>query len=195
MKRDFEKRLEVLESAIKNELKSGLWIDMSNNRVRIDHGGRRGKEMTFDTAYEAARYVESRIDLHDSAHGSICVSDVCDLFEESDTLRSVIGEIIPYDTFKGKTGVFFGCLKTNEPADINLWMVGAALKSFDTVGFFQRLKNNEVSDFDNQFFMACFGLFSCCREGDYQKLADDFSRLFLSVTGLRGAISVESKEK
>ena len=182
MKKDFEKRLIALETAIRNESKSGLWINMSNNKVRIDKVRRRGSERTFDTVFEAARYIETEIDKNENVYGSIIVTDICDLFEESETLRAVISAIIPLDTFKAKTGVLFGCLKTSDPADINLWMVGSLLQNFNTVGFMQRLKADEVNDFDNRLFLVCFDLFCWEREGDMEKLIGEFTRLFLSVS-------------
>jgi hypothetical protein len=182
MKKDFEKRLIALETAIKNESKSGLWITMTNNKVRIDNGRHRGSERIFDTVFEAARYIETEIDKHENAYGSINVTDICDLFEESETLRSVISAIIPLETFKEKSGILFGCLKTSDPADINLWMVGSLLQNFNTSGFMQRLNADEVNDFDNRLFLVCFDLFCWNREGDMEKLIGEFTRLFLSVS-------------
>ena len=69
MKKDFEKRLTALEAAFKSETKSGLWVTMSNNRVRIDKGTRRGVERSFNTIFEAARFVESEINKYDNAYG------------------------------------------------------------------------------------------------------------------------------
>lgn len=93
---NLEKRLAQLESLIKASGEQPVWIDgKNNNTVRVDVGGRRGESVEFPTTLEAVRWIEKQIDSHAGGIVNFAIDHVADACEESDSLRSLITELLP----------------------------------------------------------------------------------------------------
>lgn len=75
-------RLEKLEIQTKAHAKLPVWIDLFDNRVRLDISGNRGEEMTFDNVYDCVTWVEKQIDRFENFRGIACFSDISELFTE-----------------------------------------------------------------------------------------------------------------
>lgn len=197
-----DKRLEELEARIKASADCPLWIDAKNNQVRADLiGGRRGQPVTFPSVFEAARWLEKQIDSHPGASGSFIVDRLWDLHPESERLHGVIEEIfgdkvIDFYGLKYSRdefpGVHVGALKTPGPADINLWMLATPLGYFGTREFKERWQADTMTEEDNKLLLACFALFAWRKEGNEERLWDDFARLFYQVTELQAPKPAEN---
>ena len=140
---NLENRVKELEGKMRSQMDGGLWVDMTNNRVRVDTGGKRGKEQVFPTVYEAARWLEKQIDHHPAATGSITVDNLCDLSPDAEALKNEIREIIPgeikwaWDTYSADLlpGVVFAHCKTDHPADLNRWLLASVMRYFNARDF------------------------------------------------------------
>jgi len=125
----FDQRINALEELIKNQTTGSLWVDMTDNTVRVDVGFRRGKEKIFKNTYQAARWLETQIDAAPAAVGSINIKNICDLYQDSEKLKAAVVDVFGPDDLPGTK---FGHLKTDQtpadiPADINLWMLAAVI--------------------------------------------------------------------
>ncbi len=75
-------RLEKLETQLKAHAKLPIWIDLFDNRVRVDIGGKRGEQLIFNSVFECVDWVEKQIIQFDKVTGFACFSDVSELFAE-----------------------------------------------------------------------------------------------------------------
>jgi hypothetical protein len=75
-------RLEKLEAKLKAFAKQTIWVDLFDNRVRIDIGGLRGEEITFDSVFDCIAWVENQIAQFEKITGLAYISDVSELFAE-----------------------------------------------------------------------------------------------------------------
>jgi len=188
--KNLTKRLDELEKIIKSNADSPIWIDGKNNVIRMDVNGKRGKDITFPSTFEAARWLEKRIDDHPQATGNYSVDCICDLYEDSETVKNYIRAFIPdkiivpdlHPQLEGNQIVYrelsgpanhpwiisvdelsaflFGHLKTTQPADINSWCLGQLIERyFDTPVFRERFKNDNLSEDDNNFYLALFTIY------------------------------------
>ena len=171
--KDLDKRLDELEKVIKSQDDSSIWIDGKNNAIRIDVDSRRGKEITFPSTFEAARWLEKQIDAHPIAIGSYSVDNICDLYEDGEELKTIIRKIIPDPIIvKQMSGdiifsadelpaLLFGRLKTTQPANINLWLLAHLIRRyFNTHEFRERYQNDVLSGDDinlNFMFYIFYG--------------------------------------
>jgi hypothetical protein len=73
-------RLKLLEERAKVFNADGIWVDMIDNKVRIDIGTRHGKEIEFPTVFQAAKYVQAWKDKGMDVKGVVFVSYIGDLF-------------------------------------------------------------------------------------------------------------------
>lgn len=127
-------RLKELEQMAKARKSGDLWVQMRDNRVRVDRA-KRGKEREFKTTYEAAKWLEKQINEAPGAIGSVVINDLCDLYQDSDQLREGLAPYISQDFDLG--ACLFGDLKTNGPADLRLWLIASKineLRLYDYIG-------------------------------------------------------------
>ena len=75
-------RIDQLEQEIKAQAAAPLWVDMIDNRVRVDVGKKRGEELTFESVCKCAAFVEEKLRKAETVHGLACISNVADLFED-----------------------------------------------------------------------------------------------------------------
>ena len=76
----FDKRLSLLEERVKVSKAGGVWVDMLDNKVRVDVGSKRGKEVIFPTVFQAGKYVQAWKDKGLDVTGIVFVSYIGDLF-------------------------------------------------------------------------------------------------------------------
>ena len=74
-------RLKSLEEMLQLNAASSVWIDMWDERLRVDVNHRRGEEMSFDSVREAANWLETQIKDSDQITGVILIDDISELFE------------------------------------------------------------------------------------------------------------------
>lgn len=138
-------RLAELEQMAKVRRSGDLWIEMKNNIVRVDRQ-KRGKERVFDSVYQAARWLEKELDEAPGAVGSVIVTDLTDVFTDSDQLRA---EIAPLIGQVDLGACLFGHLKTEGeagPADVSLWLLASKLyelRLFELTG--QELTQDQIN--------------------------------------------------
>jgi hypothetical protein len=72
-------RLAALEERAKVLENGGVWIDMLDNKVRVDIGIKHGKELTFPTVFEAGQYVQAWKDKSGTITGVAFISFFPDL--------------------------------------------------------------------------------------------------------------------
>ena len=75
-------RLSLLEERMKGLKAGGIWVDMVDNKARVDAGTIRGKEIGFPTVFQAAKYVENRMQKATEVRGVVFVSNIADLFRD-----------------------------------------------------------------------------------------------------------------
>ena len=149
---------------------SSAWIDARNNRVRLDVNIRRGEEKTFDTVYQAARWIEKQINKYNQVQGSYIVDNICDLYADSQELQQGVKEILGDDVIKNSNGEFkaddlFGVLfcdfKTGgQEADVNLWMLASVMRYFTSKEFKERYSRAEYIEDDARMLEACYLIYS-----------------------------------
>ena len=88
-------RLERLERIMKSNSAGAVWVDMQNNRARVDLHLKSGKvqreeEITFDTVRACADWVEARIAENENITGTAFFDDVSELFtgEQHEALQA-----------------------------------------------------------------------------------------------------------
>lgn len=84
-------RLEKLEAHLKIFAKSPIWVDLFDNRVRVDIGGKHGEELTFDNIRECVEWTDKQIAQFEKVTGVACIGDVSELVHESfrDTFNQI----------------------------------------------------------------------------------------------------------
>jgi len=106
-------RLGKLEAELKVFSKSSVWVDMFDNRVRVDINHKRGEDLVFDTVRDCAAWLELQIAQFENVNGVACIGDVSELLEES--ARE------PFDTIHEGApvkGVVFGFAKAGRVESI-----------------------------------------------------------------------------
>lgn len=190
---NLDTRLDQLEAKFKAEQESGLWVDMVDNVVRLDVGRRRGKENTFPSSFDAARWVEKQIDNHGSAYGSIIVHNICELYEKSDQLKEVVQMFLPgtvkttYGEFSAESlcGTVVGNIKTFQPASLNLWLLANVIEQYFSLHEFkQRYLADSFTDDDIQIYWALFAVFQHGQSGDLDNIRSAYERLIRQVAKL-----------
>lgn len=186
--RALEKRLQFLEQRTQAELEQSLWVNMDNNHITL--GLRKKQEFEFPSVYEAARWLENQIDTHPGATGSIIVDNLCDLYPDSEALKDAVSVLFGNDKIKTPLGEFskeqmpgvrFGSLKTDQPADINFWLLASQLHYFGTLEFSERNSAGQLTIADNQMFYALLTIYCWGKKGDLDTLFDEFIGLFHHV--------------
>lgn len=193
MKQANELRMKEIETALAAQKSGGLFVDGHDNVIRVDVSGKRGKERTFASTYEAKIWLEQQIDAHPAAHGSYSVEDICDLYADNANLKSIIAEVFAGKVVKtngGKLGagqlygLLFGTLKTDEPADLNLWMLSGAMRYFRTPEFKSRFEARATTDDDGLMFIALLVIYSWGKPGTENEIKRGYLDLLKQVTGL-----------
>jgi hypothetical protein len=168
-------RLKELEQMAKSQRSGNIWVEMRNNRVRVDHN-KRGKEQEFNNTHEASQWLEQQIDKAPGAVGSVIVTNLCDLYPDSDQLKEYIKQFITPDFDLG--ACLFGQLKTEGPADIKLWLMASKIYELRLY----ELKETEITQ--DQINMIC-GLCAIYAGGkeplpveDYLELIDVVGRIY-----------------
>jgi hypothetical protein len=200
--RDIEKRLGVLEKIIKSSDDTGIWVHGLNNVIHLNMNFRGSKEYTFPTTFEAARWLEKQIDSHPSAIGSYSVDNICDLYEDGEELKAIIRKIIPEPIIPPQKNVplsggvpkprifsadslyasLFAHLKTDQPADLNLWCLANVIEQyFCDAEFRERYQNGVLSDDDINMNFILYIIYSWDKE---EPSINYFARLFRQVVGL-----------
>jgi hypothetical protein len=151
-------RLKELENLANSRNDGDLWVEMRNNRVRVDRDAKRGKEREFKSTFEAAQWLENEINEAPGAIGSVVINDLCELHPNPDQLRE---EIAPFLIPTLDLGAcLFGKLKTNGPADLKLWLMASKvyeLRIFDW-------KSEELTEEQVNTFTALCIIFAGGRE-------------------------------
>jgi len=75
-----KQRIEKLEANVRAQPGAQLWIDMIDNRVRIDINNKRGDELIFETVPACAAWVEEKMRKAETIRGLAFISNVADLF-------------------------------------------------------------------------------------------------------------------
>jgi len=85
MKRSQIARVEKLETNLKAFYKQTLWVDLVDNRVRIDLIGNqltRGEEVTFDSVYDCLTWVDQQVAQFEKVTGVAYIDDIAQTFAE-----------------------------------------------------------------------------------------------------------------
>jgi len=138
---NFNKRLIELERTAKTQTAGGLWVEMKNNRVRVDRH-RRGKDRVFKNTYQTARWLEAQIDAAPTARGSIVISNLCDLYPDADKLKAAVADVFGPDDLPS---LWVFQLKTDQPADINLQLLANLIRE-KTVIMSGRIQGGELPE-------------------------------------------------
>ena len=77
---------------------ANLFIDLADNKVRIDAGKKRGEEQTFESVAACVAYVQEAMDKAEATRGVALISNVADLCHDVPYTRT------PDDELK-RTGV------------------------------------------------------------------------------------------
>src|SRR5688500_1390975 len=94
-------RLEKLEAQLKAYVNSPIWVDLFDNRVRVDIGGTRGEELIFDNVRDCVEWTGKQIAQFERVTGMACIGDISEMVHES--LRDVFNQI--YDGAPSKSVV------------------------------------------------------------------------------------------
>jgi hypothetical protein len=182
--REFEKRLRALESELAKESKAGIWIDGMDNKINV--GLNKAKqEKVFPNIYEAARWLEEQIDSREHACGSYSVSCILDLYKDADLLKKIIGGIIPHTEWGNYfRGDFFGPMKTTEKADLNLWLLSSAIRSFGAGDFREHFKKQVFTPMEYKIFNSFYVIYIWDKLEDSEENYNDFANLFNQVVRL-----------
>lgn len=213
--KDFNKRLDELEKTIKTRADSPFWIDGMNTRVRVDVGGRRGKEVTFPTVYAARQWIEQQIDKYPGGILSYTVDNLADLFEDARELRELLKNFIPEPIIaQRKTGRMIAGVPVPQvfnaddqfPGTLAMWKVSAGMpvnlplwclvslieEYFSDSTFIERWKTSNFEVADSQMTLAAVLIFSRIRPDlDEMQLFAEFARLFFQVTELPALESMD----
>jgi len=82
----FEKRLSLLEENSKALESGGVWVDMLDNKVRVDINSKHGKEIEFPTVFQAGQYVQKWKEKAVSVCGVVFVSFFPDLMYDKPSI-------------------------------------------------------------------------------------------------------------
>ena len=82
MKKSQLARIEKLEETLKASFQQTVWVDLVDNRVRIDIGTKRGQEITFDTVRDCIEWAENQIAQFEKITGLAHISDISQTFVE-----------------------------------------------------------------------------------------------------------------
>ena len=206
---NLKKRLEELETQIKNAGEMPVWIDGKNSTVRVDVNRRRGEPVTFHSPIEAIAWIEKQIGAHAGGVIAYHVDNICDLHENGGELREVIRGLIPgqvvipqaggqviggqvkpltFDADNLPVTIGMGRIDAGAPADMRLWcLAGFMDRVFGTRAFEDHWKSGDLTGDENQLFLACLAIYSWQYKGEKQAAENDFARLFFQVTGLEPA--------
>jgi hypothetical protein len=206
MKMALIKRLDELEKIIKHNKDLPIWVNGNNNIVRVNIGHKRGKDITFPTAYDARLWIEKQINVHPGGIINYCVDNLTDLAEDAPTLRGVIRDILAekivvpqttglviggkiqpliFDADDNFPGILFCGAEPGRPADLTLWCLASLIKQYFSFWQFKdRWKADQLSEDDKRMFLACFAVFAWNRPGETVWLKAEFLQFFLQATKL-----------
>jgi hypothetical protein len=134
-KRDIEKRLKEIESAVKEQTQSDIWINIKDNVVKIMRmsTGLWDEPREFESVHEAGRWVEKQIDQAPGGRIGGVIHNICDLYKDSEALKAAVADVFgPDDLPCG----FFNGIKTGGPADIKLWALANSMTERTVWKFF-----------------------------------------------------------
>lgn len=93
-------RLKALEDRVKVLETGSVWIDAVDNKVRVDIGTVRGKEIVFPTVYQAGQYIQKWKEKAVTVCGTMFVSWFPDvLYEKTFDPENIIpGKVLEYSS-------------------------------------------------------------------------------------------------
>jgi len=93
-------RLKALEDRVKVLETGGVWIDAVDNKVRVDVGTVRGKEIVFPTVYQAGQYIQKWKEKAVTVCGTMFVSWFPDLLYEKpfDPENIISSKVLEYSS-------------------------------------------------------------------------------------------------
>jgi hypothetical protein len=92
MSHSLSSRLEKLEERLKVFSKSSVWVDMVDNRIRVDINHERGEELTFDSVYDCLAWADQQLAQFENITGMGYIDDISQVLEEG-FLRDLFNRI------------------------------------------------------------------------------------------------------